>query len=166
MADDYYNEIASGYDELHEKEQLKKLGIVKKELKITKKIKLLDVGCGTGISSDFDCHVTGVDPSSGLLKIARKNFPKIKFIKASAEKLPFKDKTFDIVVSLTAIQNFSNLEKGLKEIKRVGRKQFALSYLKKSKKAKEIEKIIRKEFKDYKIKRIEEEKDIIFIIKE
>lgn len=159
---EYYDSIASGYDELHEEEQLRKLAIIKKELMINAKTKLLDVGCGTGISSGFDCNVVGVDPSSELLKIARKKHPGVTFIHASAEHLPFPDHSFDVVVSLTAVQNFNDIEKGLNEIKRVGKKQFALSYLKRSEKVKKIEKMIKKIFSS--MKRIEEEKDIIFII--
>ena len=162
----YYDIIAKSYDELHEEEQKKKVGVIKKQLKINKDTKLLDVGCGTGTSSQFDCKVTGIDPSPELLKRGKKKYPEIKFVKAYAEKLPFKNKSFDIVVSITAIQNFNNIEKGIKEIKRVGKNQFALSFLKKSKKAKDIEKIIRKEFKDYKIKKIIEDKDIILIVKQ
>lgn len=164
MPDLYYDTIAPGYDELHEQEQKKKLEIIKKELKITQKTKLLDVGCGSGISSDFDCDVTGIDPSEELLKIAEKKFPNVQFIQAYAETLPFEDNEFDIIISLTAIQNFNDIEKGLKEIKRVGKHRFALSYLKKSLKSKQIENIIKTLFP--KAKKIEEEKDIIFIIKE
>jgi len=164
MTDNYYDSIAPAYDELHSSEQLKKLEIIKKELKINKETKLLDIGCGTGVSSQFDCDVTGIDPSEELLKIAERKFPDKQFLNESAEELSFEDKEFDVVVSLTAIQNFDDLEKGLSEIERVG-KEFALTYLKKSPKASEIEKKISEIFKDYKIKRIEEEKDIIFIIK-
>jgi ubiquinone/menaquinone biosynthesis C-methylase UbiE len=166
MTDEYYDVISSGYDELHEAEQIKKLETIKKEIKITPKTKLLDVGCGTGLSSQFDCNVTGVDPSHELLKIAKKKFPEIKFVQASAEKLPFKDKEFDVVVSVTAIQNFMDIEKGLNEIKRVGNETFALSFLKKSSKAKIIERLIRKIFSEFKTKEIEEDKDFICIIKD
>ena len=166
MADEYYNAIASGYDELHEDEQMKKLEIVKNHLNITPETKLLDVGCGTGISSIFNCSVVGVDPSKALLDIAREKFPKIAFKQASAEQLPFANHSFDIVISITAIQNFESIKHGLQEIKRVGKKQFALSFLKKSNKAKMIEAVITKTFSGLTIKRIEEEKDIIFIIKE
>ena len=162
--DKYYDATAKGYDELHGKEQEHKLSIIKKNLSITKKTKLLDVGCGTGLSSDFDCKVTGIDPSSGLLEYARKKFPNFEFIQAPAEKLPFENHVFDVVVSVTAIQNFDDIEQGLREIKRVGTNQFALSYLKKSPKAKEIENAINSTFSDYVRLRIEEDKDIIFII--
>jgi ubiquinone/menaquinone biosynthesis C-methylase UbiE len=162
--DKYYDSIAPAYDELHGAEQLKKLAIVKQHLTITPETKLLDVGCGTGIGCQFDCDVTGIDPSEELLKIAEKRLPQVQFFEGSAEQLPFEDRAFDVVISLTAIQNFSDIVKGIQEIKRVGKKQFALSFLKKSPKADEIEAILKKEFP--KAQKIEEEKDIILIIKE
>ncbi len=162
--EEYYNYISDAYNELHELEQRKKLSIIKDKLKITKETKLLDVGCGTGVSTDFECDATGVDPSDELLNIAAKRFPQVQFIKAKAESLPFENNFFDIVVSLTAIQNFNDIEKGLNEIKRVGKKIFALSYLKKSEKAEMIEKLIASLFQ--KTERIEEEKDIIHIARE
>ncbi len=163
MTDDkYYDTIAPAYDELHLEEQTKKLEIIKKELQITKETKLLDVGCGSGISSQFECDVTGIDPSEELVKLAEKRIPSAQFMVENAESLPFEDKSFDTVISLTAIQNFSDIRKGLEEIKRVGKKQFALSFLKKSEKAEEIEKLIKEIFP--KVKKIEEEKDTIFII--
>ena len=73
-----------------------------------------------------------------------------------------KDNFFDIVISITAIQNFTNIEKGLKEIKRVGKDRFILTFLKKSSKKDKIIKLIQKIFKVKEI--IEEEKDIIFVI--
>ncbi len=161
--DTYYDETAKGYDELHGGEQEHKLAIIKKKLKITKKTKLLDVGCGTGISSQFNCDVTGIDPSKALIEIAKKKFSDKKFIVASSENIPFEDNSFDVVVSLTAIQNFGDIGKGLEEIKRVGRK-FALSFLKKSSKANDIDEKIRRIFRDYSIRSIGEDKDIIYII--
>jgi len=154
----YYDSIASGYEELYGEEQLKKCMIIKKYFNPENK-KIVDVGCGTGIATNFfNCEI-GIDPSEKLLYIARKKFPKIKFIKGKAEKLPFRDNEFDAVVSLTAIQNFEDIEKGLKEIKRVG-KEFVLSFLKKSEKSKKIENEIKKLFKIKKI--VEEEKDIVY----
>ena len=158
----YYNEISEGYEELHKQEQLKKVKIIKKYLKVSKSDKLLDVGCGTGLTtSSWRCKRYGIDPAENMLKKAKlKN--KIIYKKASAEKIPFKNHLFDVVVSITAIQNFDNIEKGLKEIKRVGKNKFVLSFLKKSKKRNEINKLIRRYFKVREI--IEEERDLIYII--
>ena len=159
MQMNYYDEIASGYDELHKEEQLGKCRLIAENFDFDwKNKKILDVGCGTGIASGFfSCH-TGVDPSEKLLNIASKKFPEIRFIKANAERLPFEDEEFDAAISLTALQNFDDVEQGLEEIKRVGR-EFVLSFLKKSDKKILIEDAVRKRFKIR--KEIEEEKDII-----
>ncbi|NQV09409.1 class I SAM-dependent methyltransferase [Candidatus Woesearchaeota archaeon] len=151
----YYNEISKGYNELYKEEQLKKLSIIKENLNIKQDSRLLDVGCGTAFSLDYlNCTKIGVDPSQELLKQS-----KHPVIKGEAENLPFKDKEFDFVISLTAIHNFHNIEKGLKEMKRVGN-EFAFSILKNSKNFEIIESLIKKNFKS--IKTIEEEKDTIF----
>ncbi|MBD3362037.1 methyltransferase domain-containing protein [Candidatus Woesearchaeota archaeon] len=124
----YYDDIAEGYDELHGSEQLAKLKIIAQYLQINKDTKLLDIGCGTGLSARvFDCNITGVDPAEKLLA----NCP-FKTVKACAEKLPFSDNEFDVVIAVTSIHNFNDIEKGLKEIRRVGKNIFALTVLKKS----------------------------------
>lgn len=152
----YYDEISEGYDGLHREEQLKKLNIIKENIKIKKSDKMLDVGCGTGFSRDFfDCDWTGIDPSEKMLKKCRG-----KCLKASAEKIPFPDKSFDIVVSVTAMHNFDDIEKGLKEMERVGRGRFVFSVLKKSRKFKSIKALIEKMFNVNKV--VEEEKDVVF----
>jgi ubiquinone/menaquinone biosynthesis C-methylase UbiE len=154
----YYDDIAEGYNELHEKEQLRKLKVIKENLEIKPEHTLLDVGCGTGISTLFsNAKATGIDPSKKLLDQADKS--KARFIQCSAEQLFFTDKSFDIVISVTAIQNFNDIRHGLEEIRRVG-KRYALSVLK-CHKLNEIEKEINNIF-DVK-KRIDQGKDIIFI---
>lgn len=155
----YYDEIASGYNELHGEEQIKKMQIVERILELLKpkNEQILDVGCGTGISTPKGSY--GVDPSIELLK-QHPGYKEGKAVQASAEKLPFKDKEFDVVICLTAIHNFNDVEKGLKEIKRVG-KRYILSVLKKSNKFEQIKQLITKIF-DVK-ETIEEDKDVIFV---
>lgn len=156
----YYDSINQGYEELYKEEQLKKIELIKKFFKAKKTDKLLDVGCGTGLTTEpWDCVRYGIDPAKKLLARARQK-SKMEYKLASAEKIPYPDHFFDIVISITAIQNFNDIEKGLKEIKRVGKKRFVLSFLKKSKKADKIKKIIEKYFDIKKI--IEEEKDLIY----
>ena len=155
----YYNKISKGYTKLHKEEQLKKLSIIKNNIKIKKSDLLLDVGCGTGISSNFNCKVIGIDPSFQLLKL---NKNKNKFL-GDAEKLPFKSNFFDFVISVTVVHNFKDIERALKEIKRVGKNNFVFSILKRSNRFNEIKKLIKKYFRIE--KEIEEYKDIIFFAK-
>ena len=155
---DYYDKISKSYDELHSEEQKKKFEIVKSKINIPKNAMILDVGCGTGISSDFDCFVVGIDPSIELLKLNKTS----KKTLAKCEFLPFKSHFFDFVVSLTAIQNFDDIDLALKEITRVGKNNFVISALKKSSKIGRIRESISKYFSIQEI--FEEEKDIIFFL--
>ena len=175
--ENYYDAIASGYDKLHEEEQLKKLRVIKEQLNnkndnndigdnrlrdfIKPEYSLLDVGCGSGISTRF-FEVEkreGIDPSTELIKIAVHKDPKGKYLVSKAENMPFLKKEFDIIISLTAIQNFDDIEKGLLRIKYAGHR-FILTFLKKTEKRKIIENIIEEKF--HVLKKIEEDKDIIY----
>ncbi|MAG91082.1 hypothetical protein CMO83_00225 [Candidatus Woesearchaeota archaeon] len=153
---EYYDLIAKGYDELHKEEQLNKLDIIKNHININKNTRILDVGCGTGVSSYFDCFVVGIDLSIGLLKQNRNS----KKLLGAAETLPFKDDSFDCVVSVTSIHNFEDIQKSIKEMKRVGKNKFVFSVLKRADKFNFIEELITKNFKIGNV--IEENKDAIF----
>lgn len=150
----YYNKISKGYNELYKEEQLKKIKIIKKYIK--PKGLLLDIGAGTGISTKAftkKALCIALDPSKEMLK----KYPGLKVV-GKAENLPFKDNTFDIIISVTALHH-ANPEKAISEIKRVAKPnaQIAISILKKSKRLPGIKKLL-KNFKE-----IEEEKDIILI---
>lgn len=157
----YYDQIAKGYNRLHGEEQIKKAKIVLQHIKPKPDDFLLDIGCGTGISTElFKCNKLGIDPAKELLKQAK--FPTIN---TGAESLPLKDNTFDTIISLTAIHNFKDIKRGIKEMLRVGKQscKYGVSVLKKSSKAKTIDTLIKKNFKI--IKTIDEGKDTIYILK-
>lgn len=69
---------------------------------------ILDIGCGTGsltldLARTFPkAQITAIDLSFPYLKQAQnrlKKFPRVSFLQANAEDLPFKDKAFDVVVN-------------------------------------------------------------------
>lgn len=153
----YYDSIAKGYTELHKAEQLKKIQLIKDNLTLYKNDLLLDVGCGPYFA-DFECEVVGIDPSIELLKQAS-----IPTAQAVAEFLPFKDNSFDVIVSITALQNFEDLEMALKEIKRVGKERFVITFLQKAAKKDLFLDKINEYFTVDKI--IMEDKDIILFLK-
>ena len=151
----YYDYISKGYSGLYEEEQLKKLKIMKANVKTNS---ILDIGCGSGFSGKiFSCKIIGLDLSFNLLKQAK--FSKVL---AAAENLPFKDKSFEGIICVTAIHNFKNYKKALLEIKRIMRKSGAISVLKRSKKFSKIVRDIKKMFKI--VNEIDEEKDRILIV--
>jgi len=154
----YYDKISRGYDELHGEEQLVKARIIADKLRLRRTDKLLDVGCGNGSYLDlFKCEVTGVDPSEELVKQYKR---KHRVLVGRAEELDFSDNSFDVIISITAIHNFRDIEKGLREIRRVGREKFVFSVLKRTNKFGLIEELIKKLFVINEI--IIEDKDIIF----
>jgi demethylmenaquinone methyltransferase/2-methoxy-6-polyprenyl-1,4-benzoquinol methylase len=64
-----------------------------------------------------------VDPAQGMLKYAKTY---MKTCKAYAESLPFEDKSTDIVLMGEALHHFSDVDKALKETKRVLKKNGSL----------------------------------------
>ena len=106
--------VEEGYKKMAEEYHVSR-GIFdnKKELKefsglLPKGAKILDVGCGTGIPTakflvNTGFEVIGIDFSERMLKLAKKNVPKAKFIKMNMIKLNFKENSFDGLTSLYAI---------------------------------------------------------------
>jgi len=99
-----------------------------KHLQLNNKLKILDVGCGTGDSLNYIAKLSksqlyGLDISEKMLKIARKKLGEKAILKlGDVEKIPFKDKTFDYVLNTEAFHHFPNPNKTLKEINRVLKK--------------------------------------------
>lgn len=154
----YYDEIASGYEELHREEQEKKIAVIKNHLYINEDEKVLDLGSGPGFAKINCKEIYRVDPSSELLKKADG-----KKVQAYAEELPFEDNSLDKIICVTAMQNFSDFEKAVSEMKRVCKGEMAISFLKKSPKSEQMEDVIKRHFEVE--KELEEDKDKIFIVK-
>jgi len=105
----------------------------KKAITLLKKYepkKILDVACGTG---DFSFaamklspqEIIGVDIAEEMLaigkeKIAKKSFQNtVRFEIGEAESLKFSNEYFDAAIVAFGVRNFSNLEQGLSEMRRV-----------------------------------------------
>lgn len=152
---DYYSSIAKGYDNLHKEEQLKKLEIIRKHIK--PRGPLLDIGAGTGISTEFfRVKAVALEPSEEMIK----DYKGEKVI-AKAECIPFPDKSFNTIISITALHH-TDIDKAIKEIKRVSNDNciYAFTILKKSKNAVKIKETLKKAFN---LKELDEEKDYILV---
>jgi len=104
---------------------------------IEENIKILDVACGTGDMIDIwlnsvknkSIEICGLDPSKGMLEIAKKRFPKIKFYNAYATEIPCKDNSIDVISISFGIRNVLEIEKALREFNRVLKKNGKLLIL-------------------------------------
>lgn len=87
--------------------------------------KILEVGCAAGhltalIASVFPkAEVIGIDVYKDAVVEAKARYPKLKFLVADAHKLPFKNQSFDLVVSSETIEHVVDPSLMLSEIKRV-----------------------------------------------
>ena len=98
-------------------------------MNIQKNDKIIDVGSGTGdlvkiISSTYqNVFITSVDLNTEMLKLNKKrnkkNNNKIKWINCNAEKLPFKNDSFDKYATAFCIRNITFINQALNEALRI-----------------------------------------------
>ena len=88
----------------------------------SEKGKVLDLGCGTGLYTErlkkTGFEVFSLDYSGKMLKVAEKR-AEGNFIRGDAADLPFRDSSFDGIISVTSFEFFSDPEKALREMRRV-----------------------------------------------
>jgi len=87
---------------------------------------VLDVGCGEGVPllnilSELQSNnsINGVDCDEIKLLMIKNNIPEGKFVKGDIYNLPYKNKTFDLILCLEVLEHLSSPKKALEEIKRV-----------------------------------------------
>jgi len=104
-----YNELGhSLYDLRYSEEQQEKYKYILEEFQ--QPDLLLDNGCGTGLLFKFlSFSIVGIDISAILLEKARQRLnSNHHLVLGDSENLPFRNKVFDMVISITVIQNSIN----------------------------------------------------------
>ncbi|MGO8805162.1 MAG: class I SAM-dependent methyltransferase [Candidatus Bathyarchaeia archaeon] len=87
---------------------------------------VLEVGCGTGhftgwLKSSIALEAVGVDTSWAMLREAKSFLPQIALAQGEGSRLPFKDKSVDVVFFMTSLEFISDAVGALKEAARVAR---------------------------------------------
>lgn len=98
-----------------------------KDINISKKDTILDIGCGGGIQTSclgrMCKHITGIDIKCESLNSARHiaHIAKVeaKFICTTIEEEKFLDESFDKIISICVIEHIPNYKKTLREVYRI-----------------------------------------------
>ncbi|MCH5224575.1 MAG: bifunctional demethylmenaquinone methyltransferase/2-methoxy-6-polyprenyl-1,4-benzoquinol methylase UbiE [Muribaculaceae bacterium] len=136
-----FDSIAHRYDFMnsamslgqHKRWRDKALKRALRELEPERPSKILDIATGTGDLAfrlhelEPNARITGIDLSEGMLEEARKKLnlypPEVKrliaFGKADSLALPFHHGEFDLVTVAYGVRNFSDLRKGISEMRRI-----------------------------------------------
>lgn len=80
---------------------------------------VLNVGAGTGSYEPLDRTVTALEPSAEMID---QRAPEAgKAYQGSAENMPFADNQFDAAMAVLTVHHWSDLEEGLREMRRVAK---------------------------------------------
>ncbi len=85
---------------------------------------VLNVGAGTGSYEPADRYVIAVEPSREM--IGKRKPTAARVVQASAEQLPFADKSFDASMAILTIHHWPDKCAGLREMRRVTRGRIVL----------------------------------------
>ncbi|HET6508076.1 MAG TPA: class I SAM-dependent methyltransferase [Baekduia sp.] len=80
---------------------------------------VLNVGAGAGSYEPPDRHVVAVEPSAAMR--AQRPRHLAPALDGAAERLPFDDDSFDAAMAMITVHQWSDLEAGLRELRRVSR---------------------------------------------
>lgn len=96
-------------------------------MRLTRRHRVLDIGTGTGSmalgAAEQGAQVTALDISQTMMQMAQQKANKrqlqINFVVGDAEQLPFRSKSFDVVVTASVPHDVNNFDQFLAEISRV-----------------------------------------------
>jgi SAM-dependent methyltransferase len=86
--------------------------------------RVLNVGAGAGSYEPADRYVVAVEPSAEMI---RQRAPEAAtVVQAAAERLPFRDRSFDAALAILTVHHWPQRAKGLAEMRRVARERVVI----------------------------------------
>ena len=131
LVQEIFTNVAKNYDLMNDLMSFGAHRLWKKELidmlNIQKNEKIIDIGSGTGdlikllLKKKLKNEIYSVDLNNTMLDFGKRRFKnkKVKFINANAEKLPFKNNTFDKYIISFCLRNITNIKIALRESLRI-----------------------------------------------
>ena len=118
-----YDKVAEVYDQVRTGNP-EMMHRILSEVRLGRNSTILDIGCGTAnntllVSRTTHARVVGIDLSSGMLHEAKKKALEIHLSRASANHLPFENKTFDLVFMTEVLHHLADIAPVIREAFRV-----------------------------------------------
>ncbi|MCR4324521.1 MAG: class I SAM-dependent methyltransferase [Candidatus Curtissbacteria bacterium] len=128
---DYYQKGVrrNPYQRIWHERKIRKAKSIIRDLKFKK---VLDVGCASGfmlsqIAREFpNAKYFGIDAYDKAIEFANKKYSHINFKVGVAEKLPYKDESFDLIICYETMEHVTHPKVALLEMRRVLKKDGAL----------------------------------------
>jgi ubiquinone/menaquinone biosynthesis C-methylase UbiE len=118
-----YDDVAETYERVHGPRFIDVARDMIAQAGVAGSARVLDVGTGTGVAAqaaaDLGATVTGIDESTGMLRVARRDRPTVPVAAAETIDLPFRDGTFDGVLGCFVLAHFTKYQTALFDIRRV-----------------------------------------------
>lgn len=123
MSEDRLKKSRCGYEDIHARKGfVDEMEVYEVLASILRGNRAIDIGCGEGFVESFCDDIIGIDFSLNALRRARENGAKI-VIQAVAEKLPFKENSFDIALSSGVLEHCVDQEEAIREMARLSKIQ-------------------------------------------
>jgi demethylmenaquinone methyltransferase / 2-methoxy-6-polyprenyl-1,4-benzoquinol methylase len=120
-----WNERAGSYDRLFGSLTRRVIEPLLGAASVGAKTRVLDLATGPGYaaaaSAARGATAVGVDVAGEMVALARRLHPRLEFVQASAERLPFADGSFDAVTMSFGLRNVADPDAALAELSRVTR---------------------------------------------
>lgn len=123
MTDPIYDEIGGGYATRRQTDPrlAEPLWAALKDAKT-----VLNVGAGSGSYEPDDRRVIAIEPSGVM--IAQRQSGSAPVVQASADSLPFRSASFDVVMAVLTVHHWANLQAGFAELRRVAPRRVVLTF--------------------------------------
>ena len=109
-------------ERLHARRRAELMPALRELLWLREGARLLDVGGGTGFVAEMigvKGEVVVVEPNARKVARGRARRPRLKFVEAGAEQLPFPEFHFDAAMALMTLHHWADPSAGLTEVHRV-----------------------------------------------
>jgi SAM-dependent methyltransferase len=116
MSQALYDRLGIGYSEYRRPEERIARRI---DAALGRSRSVLNIGAGAGSYEPRSRFVVAVEPSAAMIR--QRSGPAAPAIQASADRLPFHDRSFDAALAILTIHHWSHRDQGLAEMRRVAR---------------------------------------------